>query len=132
MNYKSRHLFFALSLSTVLVSFSIFTSLADNSILLKTGRVFTQNDFLQKQNQVPNTSEIYNGYYYRILQFNTLPTNQQKQAIELSGVQFLGYIPFNSFFVRLLFRLAAKEQRVVRYMSAFALSASPIRTPISF
>lgn len=99
MNYKSRHLFFALSLSTVLVSFSIFTSLADNSILLKTGRVFTQNDFLQKQNQVPNTNEIYNGYYYRILQFNTLPTNQQKQAIELSGVQFLGYIPFNSFFV---------------------------------
>jgi hypothetical protein len=64
------------------------------SILFKSGVVqlqpnvdaFSTNDDL---NQFP----VFNQRIYALLQFNNVPTIEQRQAIEASGIHLLDYIP---------------------------------------
>ncbi len=72
---------------------------SSNNILLKSGSIQTQADFDQKKNEVPAMAEIFNGYYYRMLQFQNMPSRQQRTALELSGINFLGYVPNKTFYV---------------------------------
>ncbi|MBL0048702.1 MAG: S8 family peptidase [Bacteroidetes bacterium] len=88
-----------LLLASIVLLSSSYTLHAGTSIQLKSGVIQTQNDFEQKANEAPLVSEIYNGMYYRLLQFEKLPTAQQKVSMELSGIAFLGYIPSNTYYV---------------------------------
>jgi PKD repeat protein len=42
-------------------------------------------------------SDAFNDYYYRYLQFASIPTALQQQAIKQTGVQLLQYLPENTF-----------------------------------
>ena len=72
------------------------------SILFKSGVVqlqpnadaFSTNDDL---NQFP----VFNQRIYALLQFNNVPTIEQRQAIEASGIHLLDYIPHFSFYASL-------------------------------
>ncbi len=45
----------------------------------------------------PMPSDVYGGYYYRFLQFNGIPSNEQKTAMKNSGLIVMDYIPKNTF-----------------------------------
>jgi hypothetical protein len=85
-------------LSTLLLS-SWIGVFAGNTILLKSGTIRTEADFSNKVDQVPASKEIFNGQYYRLVQFEKVLTENEKVTIELSGIKLLGYIPYNTFFV---------------------------------
>ena len=42
-------------------------------------------------------NDIYNGYYYRIIQFYNIPTAAEKAAIEATGIKLLEYLPKYAF-----------------------------------
>lgn len=44
-----------------------------------------------------NNSELYNGRYYRYIQFFTIPTEQQKQKLQEQGIRLMSYLPENVF-----------------------------------
>jgi hypothetical protein len=69
-----------------------------NNILLKSGTLQTENNFLQSVNETIPASDIFNGYYYRLIQFNAMPTANQQRLIESSGIKLVGYVPYNSFY----------------------------------
>ncbi len=89
----------SLALFSILILGSSVCLQAHNTILLKSGTLVTESNFSESINLVPASSEIFNGVYYRLLQFESVPSEKVKQNIELSGITFLGYIPFNTFFV---------------------------------
>lgn len=47
----------------------------------------------------PKAKDVYNGYYYRFIQFESLPNVAQKELIKKSGLLLLDYIPSNTFMV---------------------------------
>src|SRR5215210_3244983 len=48
-------------------------------------------------NGQPSPGEIFEGYYYRFIQFNSIPTEVQKNTVSQSGIILLDYIPHNTF-----------------------------------
>lgn len=52
------------------------------------------NSFIQEK---VSENDIYNGYYYRIIQFYSVPTQAEKAAIETAGIKLLEYLPKNAF-----------------------------------
>lgn len=47
--------------------------------------------------QSPVPTDRFGDWYYRVLQFETLPSEQQKEAMRQSGVLLLNYLPKNAF-----------------------------------
>ena len=44
-----------------------------------------------------SASELNNAYFYRLIQFNNIPTQLQQNQIELAGIKLLEYIPHNAY-----------------------------------
>ena len=42
-------------------------------------------------------TDRFGGWYYRVLQFNVLPSEQMKQTVNQSGIRLLEYLPKNAF-----------------------------------
>lgn len=69
----------------------------DNRIMHLHG-AFTPSDNLSEFiGSIIPASDIYDGYYYRYIQFNNVPTQEQKNAIEQSGIKLLSYMPHKAF-----------------------------------
>ena len=68
-----------------------------SQLLLKSGIISTSNDFEKKILQTVSSAELFQGRYYRIVQFNSIPTSAEKMAIESSGIRILNYIPNRAF-----------------------------------
>lgn len=47
------------------------------------------------------TDELSNGYYYRLIQFDQIPTSAGKAELHLAGIELLNYMPRNAFFARI-------------------------------
>ena len=74
----------------------------NNSILFKSGVVQLQTnvgDF--SSNDDLNQFGVFNQRIYVLLQFNSVPTVEQRQAIEASGIHLLDYIPHFAFYASL-------------------------------
>ncbi len=69
-----------------------------NTVLLKSRSIQTANDFSLHINDAVSTTDIYQGYYYRLIQFNEILSVQQRQSIEGMGVRLLSYIPNKAFY----------------------------------
>lgn len=70
----------------------------DNRLMLHSGAVQPEANLEQFiASPVPAASEIFNGYYYRFIQFNSLPAEAQKDAIAQTGIVLLGYLPHRAF-----------------------------------
>ena len=55
------------------------------------------------------SSLIFDGKYYRFMQFSVLPSTKQKQKMEKLGVHFLEYIPNNTFLVSISEKISKKK-----------------------
>ncbi len=70
-------------------------------------------------------SEIFNGYYYRYLQFNTLPTQEQKNNIAQSGIILLDYMPRNAFMAAI--PVGLNKQMLSTYNIRSVVTPNPIQ-----
>ena len=69
-------------------------------LLLKFGQVnVIENTDDYINNFDVSKQDILFGKFYKIIQFYTVPTNEQKQALENSGIEFLEYIPNKAYIV---------------------------------
>ena len=70
----------------------------DNRLLLHSGAMQTPTNVESFISDSPvAVEEIFNGYYYRIIQFNGIPTAVEKAHILESGLVLMDYIPNNAF-----------------------------------
>jgi len=77
-----------------IVSTISFAQSVSSTIYFKSGKKQIEENINQYiQNPGIETSEIIDGYYYRYVQFNEIPTQEKRQQLEFSGVQILDYIP---------------------------------------
>lgn len=49
----------------------------------------------------PAPSDVFDGYYYRFLQFGSMPLQAQREQMEKDGLRFLAYLPVNTYMVAL-------------------------------
>ena len=56
-----------------------------------------------------SNAEIWQSKFYRYLQFNSIPTDVEKQAIEASGIELLEYIPNYTYVASLPTDITASE-----------------------
>lgn len=68
----------------------------DYRLLLQSGTVqpvANLSEFIEEA----SPTDIFNGYYYRFLQFKNIPTQEEKNTLTASGIKLLDYIPKNTF-----------------------------------
>jgi PKD repeat protein len=67
-------------------------------LLLHSGTVQTSNNLEQFISEgISQKEEIFNGFYYRIIQFNAIPTTAQKAEMKNAGLILLNYFPEKAF-----------------------------------
>ncbi len=66
-------------------------------LLLSIGNVFLENNFDLAKSLEPQSNEVFNGYYYRYVQFMNIPTSEQKVQMESLGIKLMLYLPNNTF-----------------------------------
>lgn len=82
-------------LVTALLSFS--ADAQDMKLYFKSGTVTTEANAEQFISS-PEPADVFNGHYYRLIQFNSIPTAEQRSALEQTGVKLLHYLPRNAYF----------------------------------
>ncbi len=92
-----------ISLITICVLVS-FSTLAQNdsryNLLLKTGIVTPEKNItLEKVSQFNQTTQQKAGVNFAIIQFEQLPTENEKQQLKNAGIELLDYIPNNAYTV---------------------------------
>lgn len=68
-------------------------------LLLSSGVVSPQANFEQAIAVKPASGELFNGNYYRYIQFYNLPTEEQKLQLANKGITILLYLPTNTYMV---------------------------------
>ncbi len=66
-------------------------------LLLSSGTVVTEANFEIIKGQPIAAAEVFNGHYYRYIQFNTLPSTEQKMQLAAQGIDLLMYLPTNTY-----------------------------------
>jgi len=90
------------------ISSSCFAQKQNPDILLKASTFTPTNEFLLEDLSSNNPS-IFDGKYYRFMQFSILPSTNQKEEIEQVGIHFLEYIPNNTFIVSISENISKKK-----------------------
>lgn len=71
-------------------------------ILFKSGDYYpdsTKNEM--HRSPVYSSDELVKGFFFRLIQFSTIPTNEVKRQLENQGILLLDYIPRNAFYARI-------------------------------
>lgn len=66
-------------------------------LLLSGGTVNLPENYTQAISKQPSSDDFFNGYYYRYIQFSSLPSQIQKEQLENIGVKLLLYLPANTY-----------------------------------
>lgn len=89
---------------TVLLLFAFTMLGAQNTPLhLQSGTIFTTENlsaFIQGQ----EPEDVVDGYYYRVIQFNSLPDESTKSRMQKEGLLLMDYLPKNSFITAIPYR----------------------------
>jgi len=78
-------------------SFSFSQNNGKYDVLLSSGTIIPEANYESAKSQVPVSTELFNGTYYRYIQFNNLPSTEQKIQIENLGVKLMLYLPGQTF-----------------------------------
>ena len=71
-------------------------------VLFKSGAYYSEpakNEI--QQGVLYSSDELVEGSFFRLIQFNSIPTNDVKRQLESQGITLLNYIPRNAFFARI-------------------------------
>ncbi|MEY4594505.1 MAG: hypothetical protein RIQ47_915, partial [Bacteroidota bacterium] len=72
---------------------------SNEKIHLESGTLTTRLDFSPGKITAVSSREVYDGRYYRLLQFDRPATQQEKEQLTAAGIRLLSYVPFNTWFV---------------------------------
>lgn len=67
------------------------------SLMLSSGTINPPANVSLLKSQQIQQEEIYNGNYYRFIQFSSLPTASQKNELAVKGIDLLMYLPQNTY-----------------------------------
>ena len=95
-------------LTIFIISATCFAQDSNPEILLKAGSFIPNNEFILEDFST-NSPRIFDGKYYRFMQFSVLPSTKQKQNMENLGIHFLEYIPNNTFLVSISKNISKKK-----------------------
>ena len=103
-------------LISFLSTFCCLTAFAQQSLplKLKSGTVIPAVNVNSTSSSV-NQEDIFQGYYYRYLQFTSLPSKEVKAAMKASGLILMDYVPQNTFMT------AIPHRYTVSTLSAFGV-----------
>lgn len=68
----------------------------DYRLYLQSGTLHPEANLNAFIAEAPPT-DLFGGYYYRFLQFSSMPTNEQKEAMKKSGLLLMDYVPKHTF-----------------------------------
>ena len=71
---------------------------SNSKILFQSGTVITENNFTALKEQFIPPLDLVENRYYRIIQFEQLPSDEIKSQLLIEGVRLLNYLPQNAFF----------------------------------
>jgi hypothetical protein len=84
--------------ATSLSASAIQPTISADKILLHSGTISTTQNFEELATMQTPASEVYDDHYYRIVQFNELPSELEKNELKVLGLELLNYLPYNAFF----------------------------------
>lgn len=118
------------------IMLAIHPEITPGKLLLKSGTQNTMHNFSESMKQSLDVSEMHNGRYYRIIQFNKLPDDKAKSEMEKAGLNFLAYIPHYAYIVSIpewfdLSKLISYQPRtILQYLPAYKSSPAVLHNNI--
>jgi len=102
------------------------TAYSSNSLFLKSGTYHLENHKHATTIVAPQKSEIVSGFFYRIISFDNIPTQIEKEALQDAGLEFLNYLPKNSYLVAVPLNHSAISNQLskLRVQAIFKMPAS--------
>ena len=112
----------------ILILFGTIPANANQSIRLKNGNLKTNNNleqFLSESEvlQIPT----FHGEYHLLLQFNDIPTQQEREQIESTGIKLVEYLPKNAYIVEVP---ESYDLEQLRSMDVFFAGPIPTAIPL--
>lgn len=86
---------------TFCYNLSIGQTNKEKVLWLSTGKVYPDANFENGIFSEPKPAEVFNGVYYRYIEFNQLPSDDQKKQLERLGVRLMQYLPENTYMAAL-------------------------------
>ncbi len=84
----------------VLLLCSVLFGQLSNEVLFRNGSVMLSDNLDEYITESAlSRSDITNGRYYKLVQFNAIPTGAEITAMEKKGIQLLDYIPHKAYYV---------------------------------
>lgn len=94
------------------------------SIQFKSGDYTPENNIGKNIAQTSYiNNELVNGFYYRIVQFETIPSTQQKEELKKAGIELLNYLPKNAFYASI--STTAKLSELLSKKATSIISIAP-------
>jgi hypothetical protein len=102
MNVFTKPLVFTVLFLAMLISSVFPQDQSDYQLHFKNFTLETKSDFgIEEATKPLRQSEIFEGTYFRIIQFDQLPTSEQRRVMAINGIELLDYIPHFGFFARI-------------------------------
>ena len=84
-------------------------------LLLSSGTIELPANFEQVKSQQLQANELFNGSYYRYIQFYDIPSTEQKKQLSEKGIDLLLYLPTNTYIASL------KQFTTINDLASFAI-----------
>ncbi|MBP6333898.1 MAG: S8 family peptidase [Bacteroidia bacterium] len=88
-------------------------SINPEKILFKSGHIETKQNFEELAKLPIPASDIFDGHYYRVIHFNSIPSQEEKKELSEKGLTLLAYIPYNAFFVSI--KVGTDLSKIINY-----------------
>ncbi len=88
---------FILALSTISSIFCLAQKNSSFDLILSTGTIKLNPNFNSTFSAKINTNDLFDGNYYRYIQFTSLPSEEDKLNLEKLGIKLLMYLPTNTY-----------------------------------
>ena len=107
----------------LLVLLLFAAQLFSQPIFLRSGTLRLEQNITQRSlDSFSKTSPRFAGRFFAVLQFDHLPTAEEKTRLAASGIELLDYLPENAYTVSLSGSLSAKTLQGLRAKALFQLS----------
>ncbi|HEX5000986.1 MAG TPA: hypothetical protein VFW78_00685, partial [Bacteroidia bacterium] len=122
---QPKKLCFLVSAFICLMTATAFAGQADYSILFKTGTLIPESnleDFITAPQ--PASDQQFDGKYFRLIQFNAIPTAAQKVELANAGFRLISYFPNFAFWTEI--RANASKEILRNYAVRSVIDVNPI------
>jgi hypothetical protein len=81
----------------IFFSFNTIANDPSSALLLQSGTIYPQNNIDEFIGSDISVTDVVNGYYYRLIQFENFPDDIQKEKIRHAGIILNMYLPYRTY-----------------------------------